>query len=121
MVAEKYHQGHPVFYPHQVNDGLELLRKHISKNSKIVAIDFSNPFPFALELPPPDGGASVNDNHHLEPEKMFKGANIVMIAKDSDNHKTVDRLRKYYDKYLEQNFTLIDSSKSWELLKRKNS
>jgi hypothetical protein len=121
MVAEKYHQGHPALYPHQVNDGLVLLRKHISKNSKIIAIDFSNPFPFALELPPPDGGASVNDNHHLEPEKMFKGANIVMIAKDSDNYKTVDRLRKYYDKYLEQNFTLIDSSKSWQLLKRKNS
>jgi hypothetical protein len=130
-IPTRYNIGHPSLYPIKVNDGLEILRKHISKDSRIATVDFSNPFPFALELPPPEGGtsymapvpSSVNNNHHFqfEPEKIFKGANMVMIAKDSDNYKAVDRLIKYYDKYLEQNFTLVDSSKSWQLLTRKNS
>ncbi len=118
-ISTRYNLGSPYLYPIKVNDGIKMLRKHISNDSRIATIDFSNPFPFALELPPPEGGTSVNDNHHFKPEKMFKGANMVMIAKDSDNKKTVKRLVKYYQNYLNQNFVITDDSKHWQLMTRK--
>ena len=110
-------------YPQEVNDGLMLLRKHISKDSRVFTLAFSNPFSFALELPPPSGGVtnwladfSFNTKYYPNPEKAFKGANMIMVPKKGNNMATVIMMKDIYKDYLAQHFIEKDSSEYWTLL-----
>jgi hypothetical protein len=109
-------------YPGQINDGLTLLRKHISSSSRIFTLSFANPFPFALELPPASGGVinfsknlTFNAQYFPDAENVFKGANMVMIPRKSDKQNTV-MMKNLYKDYLSKNFIEKDNSEFWTLL-----
>ena len=58
-----------------VNDGLALLRQHRAQNETVMSLDFSNPFSYALGIPPAQSGATTlhyrtnfSDAHHPSAE-----------------------------------------------------
>jgi hypothetical protein len=112
-------------YPGQVNDGIALLRRHVNTQDRILALDFSNPFPFALNLPPARGGstswlldASFNRSVHVADQDVFGDASFVMIPRYERNASTVSALKEIYGAYLRRNFRLVDRSDDWELYQR---
>lgn len=113
-------------YPVMINDGLSLLRPYISKDSRILALDFANPFSFALELPPPKGDALWWHYHHTfseasfpEATKVFRDVNLVIIPKQSDEGSSASKyMKKIYGNYLQKNFQEQDNSQFWTLWTR---
>jgi hypothetical protein len=112
-------------YPAQVNDGIELLRRHVGDQARVLALDFSNPFPFALDLPPVRGGstswlldASFSKSVYLAPEDVFGDADYVMIPRYERNSTTVLALRQIYAPYIVRNFRLVDRTEIWDLYQR---
>ncbi len=117
-------------YPPMINDGLSLLRPHISKDSRVLAMDFANPFSFALELPPPKGDAlwwhyrhTFNQTTFPEPEKVFQEVNLVIIPKQSDEGSSASEyMQEIYGGYLHKHFIEQDNSQFWTLwTKRSNN
>lgn len=110
-------------YPLMINDGLNLLRPHISKDSRILALDFANPFTFALNLPPQDGDALWWHYHHTfdqksfpEAERVFREVNLVIIPKQSDEGSSASKyLQEIYGDYLHQHFREQGNSQFWTL------
>jgi hypothetical protein len=115
-------------YPGIVNDGLVLLRKNVSTESRIFSMSFANPFPFALELPPPRGDAlwwvenmSFNRNYFPDANQVFKNVDIVMIPKFADSQlqrrsQATELMKEIYGGYLKSHFIEKDSSQFWTLL-----
>ena len=52
-----YSESYP--YAFYVNDGLQLLRKHIDAHSRVYCLDACNPFPFALGMAGPRGAGRL--------------------------------------------------------------
>jgi hypothetical protein len=103
-----------------LNDGIGLLRKHATKESRILTIAHHNPFPFALGLPPPKGGLIVwhyertfSESMSPPPETVFKEVNLIMInAEDLDPPSPMVRM---YFPYIQREFKRIDESDHWIL------
>lgn len=109
-------------YPQKINDGLTLLRRHLSSDSRIFAMDFSNPFPFALELPPPPGDAlfwhinlSFSKESFPDAGRIFEEVSMVMIPKDSSKDDNAGVMQEIYGDYLSRNFLEKDNSQFWTL------
>lgn len=113
-------------YPIMINDGLDLISPYKSKDSRVLALDFANPFSFALELPPPTGDALWWHYHHTfsqesfpEAEKVFRDVNLVIIPKQSDEGSSASKyMQEIYGDYLQQNFQKQNESKFWTLWTR---
>ena len=115
-------------YPGIVNDGLVMLRKNMSTESRIFSMSFSNPFPFALELPPPrgdaswwHGGKSFNRNYFPDADQVFKNVDMVMVPKFADSQlqrrsEATELMKEIYGGYLKSHFIEKDSSQFWTLL-----
>lgn len=76
-------------YAALLNDGLTLLRAHTTADDRVMAIDWSDPFAFALQRPPPEGGAvlwangfSFNDTTGPDPARIFRGRPWVLLRRD---------------------------------------
>jgi hypothetical protein len=115
-------------YPGQVNDGIELLRQHVGRDSRVIALDFSNPFPFALQLPPARGGStswllngSFSKRDYPAPTVVFGDADLVMIPSYERNGSTVAALKDIYGTYLERNFRRIGQTGIWMLYERREA
>jgi hypothetical protein len=114
-------------YPVMINDGLSLLRPYISKDSRILALDFANPFSFALELPAPKGDALWWHYHHTFSEasfpeaiKTFRDVNLVIIPKQSDEGSSASKyMKEIYGDYLQKNFQEQNNSQFWTLWTKK--
>jgi hypothetical protein len=115
-------------YPAMINDGLRLLRPYVVKDSRILALDFANPFSFALELPPPTGDAlwwhyrhTFNEESFPEATKVFRDVNLVIIPKESEEGSHASEyLQKIYGNYLQKNFQEQDNSQFWTLWTKVN-
>ena len=71
-----------------VNDGLKLLAGKFDERSRIFTLDYSNPFPFALQLPPLErapvaweAGFWLDDVHHPPAEAILRDVTHVMVPK----------------------------------------
>lgn len=118
--------------PDRINDGLRLLRRHVSYDSRIFTMAFANPFPFALQLPPPKGSAlwwdlnfSVSGNELPSPQAVFEDVDIVIVPRlrasdDGCCSETIRRMLETYDPYLDQHFPEVHRSDYWILRQRKN-
>jgi hypothetical protein len=112
----------------RINDGLLLIRRHMSNDSRVFSMTHVNPFPFALKLPSPKGNAlwwdanfSFNKEVFPQPETVFQDTTIVMIPKFASRNEgccfeTVDLMKELYGNYLKSNFIEKDSSEFWTLL-----
>jgi hypothetical protein len=113
-------------YPYVVwvNDGLSLLRPHISPDSHVVVLEFSNPFSFALGLTPPKGdtfvwhyGRDYDESHFLAPQRVFRDATHVMIPKAPRTLET-ETLSRIYAPILAAEFRRVGESGLWALYAR---
>ena len=115
-------------YPRQINDGIVLLRRHVTAQSRVMALDFSNPFPFALGLPPARGGStswllggSFSKVIYPSAPAALGDANLVMIPSYARNAVTVTMLREIYGAYLSEHFRLLERTELWELYEKKEA
>jgi hypothetical protein len=114
-----------------LNEGINLLKKHVKKDSKVLSMTYTNPFPLSLKLPAPKGTAlwwdkdySFTEKYYPDPEKVFQDTDIVMIPKLSDRDPgccvdTHNLMKKLYQGYLQKNFRERESSPIWTLLERR--
>ena len=113
-------------YPPTINDGLNLLSPYVKQDSRVMALDFANPFSLALELPPPVGDALWWHYHHTfdersfpKAEKVFQQANLIIIPKQSDEGSGATKyLQEIYGGYLDRHFQKQDKSMYWTLWTR---
>jgi hypothetical protein len=114
------------WYTDFVNDGLVLLRANRAPGETVMCLDFSNPFPFATQSRPAEGGATAlqylstfNAFHKPSPEWLFGYANLVMVPKKYSDNTLTESIPRLYGPYLEQHFTQIAESAQWDLYRRK--
>jgi hypothetical protein len=112
-------------YAHFVNDGLELARQHRRPDDTIMSLDFSNPFSYALRIGPAWGGTPMgmqfrtnfDDNNHVEPERLFGHASLVMIPQPEtfSNSSLAGSIPRIYGAWLEKHFHLIGETVFWRV------
>jgi hypothetical protein len=112
-------------YGRRLNDGLALLEGRVDKNSRILALEASNPFPFALQLPPPRQapclwhfGRLENDKHHPPAEVVFQEVTHLMVPKIGEGVELAF-LHRIFDPYVQEHFQVVAESPMWTLLERK--
>lgn len=116
-------------YQDQINDGCRLLNSFSSSTDKILVMDFTNPFSFALQRPSPrgdsvwwDDGINFSRKSHPSATEVFHDVDIVMVPKIEhivSYRKSCARLLEVYGDELATHFTLVTESPWWKMLKRK--
>jgi hypothetical protein len=115
-------------YSAKINDGLQMLKRHVNKQSHVMALDFGNPFNYALGLIPPKGDAlwwavdnSFNTKKHPDPERIFREADFIMVPEVPGNIVvSVSRsMMAIYGEYLRKHYQPIEKSHYWTLWIRK--
>jgi hypothetical protein len=114
-------------YVQYVNQGLQLLRRHEGFRGKVTALDFANPFSFALQVPPPRGDSlwwheyrNFSERSHPPPERLFGDVECVLIPKRRYywNHPT-PLLKQVYGPYVAEHFKIKDENEQWTLWVRR--
>jgi hypothetical protein len=112
-------------YVEFLNDGFALLEQHRRNGETVMSLDFSNPFSYALGIPPAPGGAitlhyatNVTEAHHPPAEALFGQADLVMSPKRSKEPRLRAGIDGIYRPYLESHFHLIGESGGWQLYRR---
>jgi hypothetical protein len=118
-------------HPAKINEGIDLIRRHLSPGDRITAIAFTNPFSFALGLPPAHDACqwwelnmSFDERHHPRAEDVLANSTLVIVPRLTDrdqgwSFETVDAMLSLYGEYLNSHFEQIDSSASWTLYRRR--
>ena len=105
------------------NDGAALLASASQPSESVIALTSINPFSFALQRKPAEGGspylgASFFNPGNMPPEKwMIGGADLVMIPKDQN--KAAAWLKQVFGDFVERNYALAAESDDWWLYRRK--
>ncbi len=114
----------PGSYADKTNDGLRLLRK-LGGVHRVAALDFVNPFPFALQWPAARGdlwcwheGFSFSETSHPSAEETFGDADLLMIPKYAGSAAFPLQKRLYND-FIEAHFAPVAQSDYWRLLRRR--
>jgi len=113
--------------PARTNEGLKLLRQHISPDSHLLALALTDPFSFALNLKPPKGaplwwdlGISFSRAVYPKPEIVFANADFVIypanFSLEGCCQETVGVLLEIYADYLKSHFKTVGRSEHWVLL-----
>jgi hypothetical protein len=102
-------------------DGLRLLQKHLQPGDKLVTLDFSNPFNFALGLTPARGdalwwheGKTFSRRTHLPPERVFADADWIIAAKRWEHE-----VMPVYGGFIGEFYVDVDSTAAWTLYRRR--
>jgi hypothetical protein len=118
-------------FPAKMNDGLDLLHKHLSGNDRVTTFGYTDPFSFAFGLKPSrdafqywDEYSDFDIHNHPTPEEFLGSATLVMIPicdprYQSAASRTLDVMMKLYQNYLQENFELLDTSQDWSLYRRR--
>ncbi len=113
-------------YVRIVNDGIGLLEQYRQPGDTVMSLDFSNPFSFALAMPPARGGTTglqfntnFNDAHHPAPEWMIGNATLVMVPHHFTDGSLEGTVHRIYGPYLSAHYELIGQSPEWMLYRRK--
>lgn len=115
--------------PHQyllyLNSGIALLRPHVTSTTRIVSLEAENPYPFALQLPPPHGGAlywhyglGFNDLAHPDPDRTLREADLVIVPRDTSSENET-KILELFGPLLARDFRQIDESRVFRLYARK--
>ncbi|HZY98708.1 MAG TPA: hypothetical protein VFE36_03975 [Candidatus Baltobacteraceae bacterium] len=124
-----------VEYVEDLNDGLNLLRRHLDKREGVLTFDQFNPFDYILDLPAPRGGFAaaaydyIFDNaYHPSAERFFGNAVYVLVPKYKK--RALDRyeedgdtlaLLRIYGSALRARFAVVGETKHWVLWRRKTN
>lgn len=110
-----------------VNDGVALLERASRPNERILSMDMTNPFPYALERQPPHGGIAsptyhfnIDDDHRPSDDEFFGDADIVMVPKHPalDDYYYKDFLLAY-EPGIQQHYALAAESAWWWMYRRR--
>jgi hypothetical protein len=115
--------------PDMINDGLALLRRHIRHTDTVAAVALTNPFSFALSLPPARGvplwwdvDISFDHNSYPNAEQAFGNARWMMVPRMVPGQgccqATVRAMLDLYGPYLSTHYTEAERTGSWILLRR---
>lgn len=112
-----------------VNDGVALLARQSRPDEKVLSIDMTNPFPYALARRPPHGGIAspaygrdIDEMNRPSDDQFFDDADIVMVPK----HPALDQAfwTGFYNAYepgLKQRYYLAAETSWWWMYRRKGS
>ncbi len=121
----------PVF--DRYNDGLDLLRRHLSAVDRIMVVDDTNFFSAALQQPSPTQdllywhwGVTFHETalqkwHRFDPARIFGDVSLILIPHQEQQDTTILMFRKMYQEYLDQNFAIIERTSSWTLLRKRRA
>lgn len=113
-------------YVASLNDGMRLLAAHTRPADKVATLDMFNPFAYALDREPIQGGIAaaayrytLDDRNHPSPDRFFGDAAVVMIPKRPASPPLFyDGYRKIYEPAIEREFRLEAESPRWWLYRR---
>lgn len=103
-------------FAREMNDGLALIRAHTPPDAPVMAFDYSDPYAFALQRPPPKGGSvfwypgfSFSPRAYPSPERIFRGAPWVLLTRQARYREPVlaiygDWLASQYDVHAESEY-----------------
>jgi hypothetical protein len=99
----------PERYAARLEEVLAELRK--IPDPRVVALDFSNPFPFLGPFPPPHGGGLCWHNHSTfnaddlpEPDRILGDANVVVVPKCPEDARAARAIRAACEPVLQTRF-----------------
>ncbi len=116
--------------PNRINNGLAMLREHVDANKRIFCLCYTDPFSFALGLPPAPGtpvwwdeSFSFSASVYPQQDNLFRHVDLVMIPvfheyDDGCCKATVTLMQQIYGPYLEKHFIEEDRSEYWILLEK---
>ena len=114
-------------YVEKVNDGLRMLRK-LGGVHRVAALDYVNPFPFALQWPALRGnlwawqlGFTFCDTACPTPEQAFGDADVLMVPTYPGEKPGFSAMLRIYGGYIKEHFEIGDKSDQWHLLLRRKS
>ena len=117
--------GEEIAYTHWANEGFDLLAAHRRPGERVMSLDFTNPFSFGLHIPPAPGGTtnlqfhgSFDDQHKVSPERLFGGAELVMLPRSYSDPTLYSSIPLNYGPYLHQHYGLIGQTEAWQLYRR---
>jgi hypothetical protein len=114
-------------FPYKMNDGLDLLRKHLSADDRVTTFGYTDPFSFAFGLKPCRDvnqcwGQTFSFNTNIYPpaEQFLGSATLVMVPipdsrYTSSSREGLETMKRLYNNYLQENFELVDTSQDWLL------
>jgi hypothetical protein len=110
-----------------VNDGVALLQRESRPDEKIMTLDWTDPFPFAMERQPPHHGHfspvyhfNIDDAHRPTDAQFFGDADIVMVPKRASlGDKYFVDMYKAYEPGLKERYNLVAESNLWWMYRRK--
>ena len=116
-------------YPYVLwfNAGVDLLRDRLAARPRVLVMDLSNPFSFALGLEPPTGDAlfwhykrDFDLVHFPDPSRVFGTVTDVMIPKTPIHRFATNTLRQIYGPVLARDFRLAAENDLWIRYQRRN-
>jgi hypothetical protein len=120
-------------FPYKMNDGLDLLRKHLSADDRVTTFGYTDPFSFAFGLKPcRDANQcwgqtfSFNTNVYPTAEEFLGSATLVMVPipdsrYTSSSRQSLETMKGLYNNYFQTNFELVDTSQAWLLYRRRSA
>ena len=112
-------------YTHTLQSGVALLREQGVRNETLMTLDFANPFPVLLDLPPALGdpwcmhvGRHISLETALPGERLFADAAYIMVPTYWRERETRDFLLEVYGGYLDEVYGVVAESGDWRLLRR---
>ena len=112
-------------YTHTLQSGVALLREQGVRNETLMTLDFANPFPVLLDLPPALGdpwcmhvGRHISLETALPGERLFADAAYIMIPTYWQERETRDFLLGVYGGYLAEAYGAVAENEDWRLLRR---
>ncbi|HTV40862.1 MAG TPA: hypothetical protein VMF08_09815 [Candidatus Sulfotelmatobacter sp.] len=115
-----------------MNDGLDLLRKHLAPGDRVTTFGYTDPFSFAFGLKPcRDGNQWWDKNYSFSTnvcptaEQYLGSATLVMVpipdrSYSSRASMTLETMKGMYNNYLQENFQLVETSQDWVLYSRRS-
>jgi hypothetical protein len=110
-------------YLESLRDGARALAGLEPKPTRVSVLDFANGLSAGLGLAPPRGdsawlhwGRNVDDAHHIPPEELFGGVEVLMVPKWGVNHAPLFQL---YGAYVQQTFEPVRETAGWTVHRRR--
>ncbi|MCB5175729.1 hypothetical protein [Microvirga lenta] len=124
-LARLWSEGeHPAFsrYLGSIADGARALDELGEDAGHVLVLDFVGPFSAGLGLQPPQGdstwyhwGRTLDDDHHLPAEEVFRDVRVVMDPKWAIESWTAEGLRRVYADHLTENYELLRETADWKV------
>ncbi|MGI4851972.1 MAG: hypothetical protein ACRYGR_08530, partial [Janthinobacterium lividum] len=125
----QFPMGPHITLPDHLNDGLRLLRGYHEEHALILQDDFSNPFPYLLQTPPPKGTLAWMDpsrtfsiKDHPKEEDMFGNVEVILAwtaPGGLDFSPTTAAFRHIYGQYVVDHYDQMGFDHGWILMRKK--